>query len=343
MNAKWRAVLARDRRADGTFVYAVRSTGIYCKPSCASRKPRRDRVAFYRTPAAAERQGFRPCRRCRPASPPTIDRWLERIRRACAYLDDLDHSARLATLAAHVGGSPYQVQRHFKRLVGITPRAYVEARRLGAIRRDLRNGGRVTDAIFDAGFGSSSRFYERSAAMLGMAPATYRRGGGGMDIRYTIVDSSLGNVLVAATVRGVCAIAMGESEAALAGELARQYPSATIERDAGPLAEWAGEVVARVNGSRPRIQLPLDVQATAFQWQVWQALAAIPFGQTRTYGEIAGLVGRPRAVRAVARACGANPAAVAIPCHRALGASGALTGYRWGLHRKRALLRHERG
>jgi len=340
--ARWDAVLAHDREADGRFVYAVRSTGVYCRPSCPSRRPRHDRVAFFKTPAGAREAGFRACLRCRPDATGTADPWVEKIRRACVYLENVEGHPSLTTLAARVGGSPYHVQRNFKRLVGVTPREYAEACRLRHVKGHLRKGRDVTAAMLDAGYGSSSRFYERAVPKLGMPPSVYQRGGAGMNIRYTVVDSPLGKLLVAATTRGVCAVAMGASDAELVRALAREYPAATIAADAGGLGRWTTQVVAHLEGRAPRLDLPLDVQATAFQWQVWQALAAIPDGETRTYGEIAAAIGRPRAVRAVARACATNPVALAIPCHRVVPAAGGEGGYRWGTARKKALLARER-
>jgi AraC family transcriptional regulator of adaptative response/methylated-DNA-[protein]-cysteine methyltransferase len=342
-DARWQAVLAHDRRADGRFVYAVRSTGVYCRPSCPSRRPRRHVVTFFDAPADAERAGFRACRRCRPDETAAADPWIEKIRRACVYLANVDGHPSLATLARRVGGSPYHLQRNFKRLVGVSPREYAEACRLRKVKRRLRQGEGVTGAMLDAGYGSSSRFYERAAPMLGMAPSTYRRGGAGMSIRYTIVDSPLGRLLVGATPRGVCAVAMGTSDADLERALAREYPAAAIAADEGSLSQWTTEILAHLAGRQPRLDLPLDVQATAFQWQVWEALRRIPYGETRTYGEIAKTIGRPRAVRAVARACATNPVALAIPCHRVVSTGGGASGYRWGVSRKKTLLAHERG
>ena len=343
--ARWNAVVDHDREADGLFVYGVRSTGIYCRPSCPSRRPRRDRVTFFETTTAARTAGFRACLRCKPdATVPAADPWLERIRRACVYLSNVDGHPALATLAARLGGSPYHLQRNFKRLVGVSPREYAEACRLGKVKRSLRQAGDVTGAMFDAGYGSSSRFYERAVPKLGMAPSIYKRGGAGMDVQYTIVDSqngALGRLLVAATSRGVCAISMGSSDAELMRALSREYPAATIAPDAGALAQWANAIIAHLAGREPRLDLPLDVQATAFQWQVWQALAVIPYGETRTYSEVAASIGRPRASRAVARACATNPVALAIPCHRVVPAAGGQGGYRWGVARKKALLRGE--
>ncbi|MBI3493529.1 MAG: bifunctional DNA-binding transcriptional regulator/O6-methylguanine-DNA methyltransferase Ada [Acidobacteria bacterium] len=343
--ARWLAVLARDRDADGLFVYAVRSTGIYCRPSCSSRRPRRDRVAFFAAPDAAREAGFRACKRCRPDVAVAADPWVDKIRRACVYLANVDGHPSLATLAARLGGSPYHLQRNFKRLVGVSPREYAEACRLRSVKRRLRQGDNVTGAMFDAGYGSSSRFYERAAPKLGMTPSVYRRGGAGTRIHYTIVDSpnaALGRLLVAATARGVCAVAMGSSDAELARRLEREYPAASMTKDEGALSRWTNVILKHLAGKQPRIDLPLDVQATAFQWQVWQSLAAIPYGETRTYAEVAATLGRPRAVRAVARAIATNPVALAIPCHRVVPAAGGTGGYRWGADRKSSLLRQER-
>ena len=347
---RWHSVLARDRAADGLFVYAVRSTGVYCRPSCASRRPRRDRVEFFEDAADARAAGYRACRRCRPDDGAVADPWIERIQRACVYLSNVDGHPSLATLAARLGGSPYHVQRNFKRLVGVTPREYAEACRLRKVKHGLRHAADVTTAMLDAGYGSSSRFYERAVPKLGMSPSTYRRGGAGATIRYAVVDSPLGRLLVAATPRGVCAVKMGSTDAALTEALEREFPEATLVADAGSLSRWTRAILAHLDGrspagsrSMPRLDLPLDVRATAFQWQVWQALAAIPYGETRTYGDVAAGIGRPRAVRAVARACASNPVALAIPCHRVVPASGGEGGYRWGTARKAALLKRERG
>jgi AraC family transcriptional regulator of adaptative response/methylated-DNA-[protein]-cysteine methyltransferase len=334
--ARWNAVVGHDTQADG----------VYCRPSCPSRRPRRDRVSFFDTTDAARRAGFRACLRCKPdATASAPDPWIEKIRRACVYLSNVDGHPALATLAARLGGSPYHLQRNFKRVVGVSPREYAEACRLGKVKRGLRQSNDITGAMFDAGYGSSSRFYERAVPKLGMAPSVYKRGGKGMTIQYTIVNSpndALGRLLVAATSRGVCAVAMGSNDADLARGLVREYPAATIAADAGALAASAKAIVAHLAGREPRLDLPLDVQATAFQWQVWQALAAIPYGETRTYGEVAAAIGRPRAHRAVARACATNPVALAIPCHRVLPVAGGTGGYRWGAARKKALLSTER-
>jgi AraC family transcriptional regulator of adaptative response/methylated-DNA-[protein]-cysteine methyltransferase len=339
--SRWRAVASRERHADGAFVYAVGSTGIYCRPSCPSRRPRREVVTFFDAPADAERAGFRACLRCKPRDGATADPWIEKVRRACVYLANVEGHPSLATLAKRLGGSPYHFQRNFKRIVGISPREYAEACRLRKVKARLRAGEPITGAMLDAGYGSSSRFYERAAPMLGMKPATYRRGGAGIRIRYTIVESPLGQLLVGATDNGVCAVAMGASSAELERGLAREYPAAAISADDRALARWAKAILAHLAGRRPRLDLPLDVQATAFQWQVWDALRAIPYGQTRTYAEVAAAIGRPRASRAVARACATNPVALAIPCHRVVASTGAVSGYRWGVDRKKVLLAAE--
>lgn len=339
--ARWRAVAARDRGADGHFVYGVRSTGVYCRPSCPSRRPTRARVAFFPTPAEAEQAGFRACRRCRPKEPALPDRWTLKIQRACAYLATVEGHPSLAALARRFGGSAYHFHRTFKRIVGLTPREYADACRLWKVKRRLRQGAAVTAAVVEAGYGSSSRFYERAVAKLGMSPAIYRQGGTGMSVRFTIVDSPLGRLLVAATERGVCAVSMGSSDAALQRALADEYPDAEIALDGGALNGWTKAILAHLEGRRPRLDLPLDVQATAFQRQVWNALAAISPGETRTYGEVASAIGRPSAARAVARACATNPVALAIPCHRVVPSAGGVGGYRWGVSRKRALLAGE--
>ena len=327
---------------DGRFVYAVRSTRIFCRPSCPSRKPDRARVDLYDTANEAQQAGFRPCKRCRPLDAPVPDPWIEKVRRACVYLAKVEGRPSLATLARRLGGSPYHVQRNFKRLVGVSPREFADACRLTKVKRRLRGGADVTAALLDAGYGSSSRFYERAAAKLGMAPEQYKKGGKGMQIRYEIVRSRFGRLLVAATERGVCLVALGEQDDELRLSLEREYPAATLGKDRGALGRWTREVLAHLSGRTPRPDLPLDVRATAFQWQVWNALAAIPRGETRSYSEVAKTIGRPGAARAVARACASNPVALAVPCHRVVAASGDSGGYRWGAARKAALLAYER-
>jgi AraC family transcriptional regulator of adaptative response/methylated-DNA-[protein]-cysteine methyltransferase len=263
------------------------------------------------------------------------------VRRACAYLAGSDEPLTLTALARRIGGSPYHLQRNFTRLVGVSPKAFADACRLKKARRELRAAATVTDAAFGAGFGSSSRFYARAVDKLGMPPAAYKKGGAGMTMSYAIVASPLGELLVAATARGVCAVKMGSSKHELERALASEFPAATITPDAGALAAWTERILAHLAGRTARLDLPLDIRATAFQWQVWNALAAIPRGQTRTYADVAAAIGKPAAARAVARACATNPVALAIPCHRVVPAAGGIGGYRWGSERKQALLQRE--
>lgn len=339
----WRAVLARDSRRDGAFVYAVGSTRIYCRPSCPARRPRREQVTFFPAPEAAERAGFRPCRRCRPREASAQDAQQERVLRACRFIEaNFEARLTLAALSAELGVSPHHLQRRFKRVMGITPRQYADACRLRVLKRRLRGGEDVTTALYAAGYGSSSRLYERAPAQLGMTPATYRRGGRGTRIGYTSVACRLGRLLVAATERGICAVSLGESDATLEAALAREYPNAEIHRDPTGVSRWVGALLNHLHGRQPHLNLPVDVQATAFQRRVWEVLRTIPYGATRTYGEIARAVGRPKASRAVARVCATNPVAILVPCHRVVRADGGLGGYRWGLARKRALLDQER-
>jgi AraC family transcriptional regulator of adaptative response/methylated-DNA-[protein]-cysteine methyltransferase len=334
----WQAVLARDAGADGAFVYAVRSTGIYCKPSCASRRPRRAQVTFFAGPDEAERAGYRACRRCRPREAAAEG---DAVARVCAYIDaHPDERVTLAALAAHAGYSPAHLQRAFKRRMGISPRAYADARRAERLRAALRAEDSVTGAVYAAGYGASSRVYEN--APLGMTPATYRRGGQGMEIHYTIVDSALGRLLVGATERGLCAVSLGANDTALERALAHEYPAAARRRDDAGLGAWAQAIVAGVAAGRPPRDLPLDVQGTAFQRRVWEALRAIPPGETRAYGELARALGQPAAARAVAGACAANHVALVIPCHRVVRGDGELGGYKWGVERKEQLLAREK-
>jgi AraC family transcriptional regulator of adaptative response/methylated-DNA-[protein]-cysteine methyltransferase len=341
---KWRAVLARDAGFDGAMVFAVRSTGIYCRPSCPARRPRRQNVVFFPRPEAAEGAGFRACRRCRPKGPSPAQEQAAWVEDACRRLAaQEDGPLRLADLGAQLGVSPHHLQRTFKQLMGITPRQYADAVRLGFFRAQLRKGGDVTSAVYDAGYGSSSRAYEGAAARLGMTPGAYRRGGQGMRIAYTIVASPLGRLLVAATDRGLSAVSLGDAEASLEAALRAEYPAAEIRRDDAGLKPWVERVLQRmvIEGGEPAPALPVDLRATAFQRRVWEELKAIPRGQTRSYGEIARRIGQPTAARAVARACATNPVALVIPCHRVVAGDGGLGGYRWGVERKRHLLERE--
>jgi len=340
---RWTAVQSRDTRWDGCFVYAVWSTGIYCRPSCPSRRPGRDHIVFFELAEVAERAGFRPCRRCHPQDPP-YDPRLEKVRAVIRFIGARDEAPpTLAELSAHVGTSPYHLQREFKKVMGITPRQYAEARRVNRFKEMLRDGNSLSSSIYHAGYGSSSRLYERAAAQLGMTPATYRHGGKGMEINYATSESPLGRLLVAVTHRGVCAVTLGDSDAVLEADLRREFPGAVVSRDDDGQVKAAVEVLlGYLEGEEPHVELPLDVRATAFQRRVWQHLKAIPKGRTTTYGEVAKAIGRPTGARAVARACASNPVALVIPCHRVVPVSGGLGGYRWGTGRKRALLERER-
>ncbi len=341
----WRAVLARDPAWDGRFVYAVTSTRIFCRPTCPSRHPRRDRVRFFGRPADAAAAGFRACKRCRPDSgdPSAAERAVDTAR---AYLEShAEERVSLARLAQEAGLSVWHLQRVFKRIVGLSPREYAAALRTDRLRAALRQEGSVSRATYEAGYGSSSRVYERAHALLGMTPATYRRGGTGMEIRYTIIASPYGRLLVAATDKGVAAVTLGASDLELARDLAGMFPDAAVSRvDAGDrwLAGLVRQVAAQVARPGSGRAIPLDLAGTAFQWRVWRALTTIPAGETRTYQQLARAIGQPRAIRAVASACAANRVAVVVPCHRVVRTDGSLGGYRWGLPRKARLLEAER-
>lgn len=344
--ARWRAVQSRDRGADGAFVYGVRSTQIYCRPSCPSRKPRREQVVFFPLPAAAEQQGFRECRRCRPRTVNPSDPRTQAVAKACREIDARlrdGNEARvtLSALSAPLGMSPHQLERAFRSVMSITPRQYADAQRMRRLKSQLRKGDDVTTALYDAGFGSSSRLYERAPSHLGMTPATYRQGGAGMRVNYTIVDSPLGRLLVGATERGVSAVYLGESDARLEAALQDEYPRAEIRRDRNGLEGWVSQILEHLRGREPNLDLPTDVQATAFQRRVWEELRRIPYGATRTYSQVAQAIGRPEAIRAVARACATNPTSVVVPCHRVVRADGNLAGYRWGVEKKKTLLERE--
>ncbi len=343
----WQAVEARSRAADGAFVYAVATTGVYCRPSCPSRRPLRANVEFFALPEVAEQAGYRPCRRCRPQEQAATDPVRDRVRRACRLIDETLEEGEggapsLADLGAAVGTSPHHLQRLFKRHLGISPHDYADARRLARVKMRLRAGEGVAGALYEAGYGSSSRLYERADAQLGMTPATYRKRGKGMDIAYAVVACPLGRLLVAATERGICAVCLGEDEARLEAELRAEYAAAAIRRDEGRLGPWIEALLAHLGGEAPDLALPLDLQATGFQWRVWRELQKIPFGSTASYSDIAERIGQPTAVRAVARACAGNRAALVIPCHRVVRENGQLGGYRWGIERKRELLSNEK-
>ncbi len=342
--ARWAALKARDAGADGHFLYSVASTGVYCHPSCAARPARAENVAFHATRAAAEGAGFRPCKRCRPDLPPRAEREAVLVAAACRAIEAAETPPALEELAEAGGVSRFHFHRLFRRITGITPKAYAEAERARRAQSGLARGDRVTAAIYDAGFNSPGRFYAVADAMLGMAPSRYRQGGAGELIGFAISTSgacALGLVLVAQAARGICAILLGESAAELAADLRARFPQAQISEDA-QLADVLAQVVAYVAHPGTGLGLPLDIRGTAFQRRVWEALQAIPIGQTRTYSELAVALDMPKAVRAVASACAANKIAVVVPCHRVIARDGWLAGYRWGVERKRALLEQER-
>src|SRR5213596_3412837 len=326
---RWRIVLARDRRYDGAFVYAVQSTGIYCRPSCPSRRPRRAQVAFFPVPEAAELAGFRPCRRCRPGEAAAPDPGVPLVRTVCLLIDaHPDRPASLAALSAQAGVTSHRLLRTFQRVLGISPRQYRDARRVDRFKAELRARGRVSPALYEAGYGSTSRVYERAHAQLGMTPATYGRGGAGTRIAFAVVPCALGRLLVAATARGICRVGIGDDAAALERGLRAEFPTAVIARDNATLRPWVAEITAHFDGRQPDLDLPLDLRATAFQRRVWEALRKIPYGSTSSYSAIARAIGKPRATRALARACATNPVAVVIPCHRVVSKGGDLGGYR---------------
>ncbi|MBM4349994.1 MAG: bifunctional DNA-binding transcriptional regulator/O6-methylguanine-DNA methyltransferase Ada [Deltaproteobacteria bacterium] len=342
---RWKAVLARDKRFDGAFVYGVHSTNIYCRPSCPARKPRQDQVSFFRMPEAAKQAGFRPCLRCRPDEAINQDPQVNLIQRLCRYIenyDSLEEPLTLAVMGKHVQVSPYHLQRIFKRNMGITPKQYAEACRVSRLKGLFKNGKDVTSALYEAGYGSSSRLYEGASIRLGMTPGTYLRGGKGMRIRYTIINSPLGRLLVAATNKGISAVSIGKCDAALEGALFDEYPAAEISRDETGLGEYVNALLKYVDGKQPNLNLPLDIRVTAFQWRVYETLRAIPYGETRSYTEIAETIGHPKAVRAVAQACASNPTALIVPCHRVVRKNGHPGGYRWGTQTKRTLLAKEK-
>ena len=341
-NKWWDAVLARDSNRDGEFFFAVSTTGVYCRPSCPAKRPRRENVTFFRNPAEAENAGFRACLRCKPKSaagnPQTAT-----VKEMCRYIEHhLDEPVTLEKLAAAFGQSPFHLQRTFKKALGITPRAYADSCRMGLLKRNLQSGRSVTHALYDAGYSSSSRLYERTASQLGMTPDKYRRGAIATNIRYTCTDSPLGRMLVAATDKGICAIQFGQSDAELSEGLKREFPFAVRKRNDETMRSWTEAVLRQISGDKLNRALPLDIQATAFQKRVWTHLQSLPFGTTQSYGEVAKAIGQPHAARAVARACASNRIAVAIPCHRVVREDGGMGGYRWGVERKRALLQMER-
>ena len=339
---QWQAVLNRDAGQDGRFVFAVSSTGVYCRPSCPSRRPRRENVTFFAQPNDAEKAGYRACLRCRPKAIGG-NAQMELVKAVCRYIEQhLDEPITLARLGSAFRQSPFHLQRTFKSVLGISPRAYADSCRVNQLKHNLRAGHSVTRAMYDAGYSSSSRLYERTASQLGMTPDKYRRGAIAAPIRYTCTDSPLGRMLIAATDKGICAIQFANSDDELEHGLKHEFPFAIRRRDDAAMQSWRGDLLRQMSGQKLNATLPLDIQATAFQRRVWSCLQAIPFGATRSYGQVAKAIGHPTATRAVARACATNPVAVAIPCHRVVRGDGEMGGYRWGAERKKGLLEMER-
>lgn len=344
---RWRAVLAHDRRFEAAFVYAVHSTGIYCRSSCPSRRPKREHVVFFAGADAATHAGFRPCHRCRPEQSLPVDQQLELVRTVCEHIQaSEDGPPTLAELGVLSRTSPAHLHRVFKRLLGITPRQFADAYRQKRFKARLREGWDIVEAIYDAGYGSSSRLYDGVSSHLGMSPASYRQGGKGTRIAFSTVSCPLGRLMVAATKKGICAVKIADSDSELESELAKEFPEAEVGRDDSSLGKWLVTLLDYLRGdlsnSDQPLDLPLDVRATAFQRLVWEHLRSIPYGETRTYQEVAEELGRPGSARAVGRACGANPVALVVPCHRVVRRDGGLGGYRWGMQRKEALLAGEK-
>jgi AraC family transcriptional regulator, regulatory protein of adaptative response / methylated-DNA-[protein]-cysteine methyltransferase len=339
---RWKAVVARDASKDGTFVVGVRSTGIYCKPSCPSRHPHIEQAVFFSAPDEAELSGFRACKRCHPREQGNSPR-NELVERVCQYIhDNLDKKLTLTSLSREAELSPFHLQRIFKRILGLSPREYIEARRLERVKESLRRGETVTDSLYRAGFTSRGRLYEKTSSQLGVNPGTFRRGGEGLSIHYTIIDSPIGRLLLGATGKGICSVCIGASDEAVESSLKEDYYAADLSRNDNQMKKWAEEFSKYFDGREFPRNLPIDVQATAFQWKVWQQIRSIPYGKTSTYSEVAEIIGKPRAIRAVANACATNHIALLIPCHRVVGKNGDLRGYKWGLERKQALLSREK-
>jgi len=338
---RWAAVVRRDPAADGRFYYSVSTTGVYCRPSCAARRARREHVRFHPTCAEAEAAGFRPCKRCRPDAAPLAERRAAAVARACRLIEAAEEVPSLDALARAAGMSRFHFHRVFRAITGVTPKAYADAQRARRVRDELAQRDTVTEAIYGAGFNSSGRFYAASPDLLGMTPTAFRAGGNGAAIRFAVGECSLGSILVAATDKGVCAIQFGDDPDALLRELQDRFPKARLIGADKDFERMVARVVGFVEAPAQGFDLPLDVRGTAFQQRVWQALRAIPSGATASYAEIAERIGQPKAVRAVARACASNGIAVAIPCHRVVRRDGALSGYRWGVERRRALLERE--
>jgi AraC family transcriptional regulator, regulatory protein of adaptative response / methylated-DNA-[protein]-cysteine methyltransferase len=339
---RWQAVLDRDGSLDGAFVFGVSSTGVFCRPSCPARRPRRDNVTFFAHAEEAEQSGYRACLRCRPKAVDGNPQ-ASLIRSMCRYIEQhIEDRLTLSLLAKEFRLSPFHLQRTFKAALGVSPKAYIDAIRLRQVKQNLQAGHDVTTALYAAGYGSSSRLYERTATQLGMTPEKYRRGAIAAVVRYTIANSSLGRMLIAATDKGICSIQFADDDAHLQQGLMREFPFATRRRDDDTMKEWTVSLTRLMDGREASPSLPLDIRATAFQRRVWEALQRIPRGETRSYSAVAKKIGMPKATRAVARACATNPVAVAIPCHRVIREDGDMGGYRWGIERKERLLDLER-
>ena len=336
----WNAIQAKDARFNGAFVFGVKTTGIYCKPSCAAKRPKRENVAFFDRGEAAESEGFRACLRCKPSSINAVDPLVKAVLKACKMIDS-DNMVSLNGLSSELNVSTFQLQRKFKELIGVSPKKYAEAKRMEKFRSGIREGDDVTDAMYDAGFGSSSRLYENVSEKLGMTPAVYKKGGKGIKISYVITECELGRLLVARTPRGICSVTFGDDDAVLAADLENEFPNAEIAYDGSELKSSVEMILEYLAGKTKRLLLPLDLQATAFQLQVWEFLRKIPYGQTLSYSQVAEKLGDKKKVRAVAQACARNRVALVIPCHRVVASNGKLSGYRWGMERKKALLERE--
>ena len=338
---RWIAVVGRDKSQDGHFYYSVKTTGVYCRPSCGARLARRENVAFHASAEEAERAGFRPCKRCRPTEASLSEQHALAVEKACRFLEEAEESPSLDQLATEVGLSPYHLHRLFKAKTGMTPRVYSAALRGKRVRDELDRTATVTEAIYSSGFNSNGRFYESSAQMLGMTPTKFRSGGNGVSIRFAVAECSLGSILVATAEKGICAISLGDDPGLLVHELEDRFPKANLAIGDQEFEQQVAKVIGLVETPGTGMDLPLDIQGTLFQRRVWEALREIPVGKTASYSEIAERIGSPKSVRAVARACASNTLAVAIPCHRVVRSDGALSGYRWGVERKQALLTKE--
>ena len=338
--AAWKAVLERDLSFDGHFVYAVTSTGVYCRPSCPSRRPKRENVQFFASPDQAERAAYRACLRCKPEKG-EMNRAQQLVHEACRIIESVPENISLSELSRKLKVSPFHLQKTFKRITGVSPKQFASNRRVQRFKNELSTSRGVTEAIYQAGYGSGSRVYETSNAQLGMTPSAYKNGGRGIEIGFTIVKCRPGFLLVGATDRGICSVTLGDSPRSLEVSLSSEFPNAAIRKRNRELDRWVKPIVSFVDGQRKSLDLPLDIAATAFQLEVWNALQKIPYGETRSYKEVANAIGKPAAVRAVARACATNPVALLIPCHRVVASNGGLGGYKWGVERKKYLLGKE--